>query len=271
MINTLRKAKIMFKDKNAYKDLEASLASSGVALRYFEVTNSTSNEAKKYALNGGERCATLFLANEQSGGRGRLGRSFLSRRGHGLYMSLLCFTDRSLADIVSVTTSAAVAVALSVEEVTGREMKIKWVNDVYNDSGKVSGILTETLASGDGSAVIIGIGINTGEIDFPDELKDIASSIGDVSGRETELVCRIVKRLTAFFSSPYDRSYMEDYRKRFMLQDKHIDLFVGGERVDSGVVTGVDDDGGLIYFSDSQNKSITVRSGEVSIKTQKDL
>ena len=261
----------MFKDKNSYKYLEALLSSSGVALKYFEITDSTSNEAKKYALNGGERCATLFLANEQSGGRGRLGRSFLSRRGQGLYMSLLCFTDRALADIVSITTSAAVAVALSIEEVTGREMKIKWVNDVYNESGKVSGILTETVAADDRLAVIVGIGINIGDIDFPDDLKNIASSIGDVSGRETELVCRIVKRLTDFFSSPCDRSYMEDYRKRFMLQDKHIDLFVGGENVDSGRVSGVDDDGGLIYFSDRQNKSITVRSGEVSIKTQKDL
>jgi BirA family biotin operon repressor/biotin-[acetyl-CoA-carboxylase] ligase len=259
----------MIKDK--ISRLEASLASAGIALKYFEITDSTNNEAKKHVLNNGNQNTTLFLANEQSGGRGRLGRSFLSRRGQGLYMSLLCFTDRSLADIVSVTTAAAVAVALSIEEATGHKMMIKWVNDVYNDSGKVSGILTETVAVGDRLAVIVGIGINIGDIDFPDELKNIASSIGDVSGRETELVCRIVKRLTDFFSSPRDRSYMDDYRKRFMLQGKHVDLFVGGENVDSGRVSGVDDDGGLIYFSDRQNKSITVRSGEVSIKTQKGL
>ena len=257
----------MFKDKNAYKDFEASLASSGVALRYFEITDSTSNEAKKYALNSGERCATLFLANEQSGGRGRLGRSFLSRRGQGLYMSLLCFTDRSLADIVSVTTSAAVAVALSVEEVTGREMKIKWVNDVYLGEKKICGILTEASLCPDGRGflyAIIGVGINLvpPKDGFPQEIRSVAGTLFlDSCPDRNGLLAEILTNFHSLYQALPHHGFMDEYRSRSCLVG-HAVRVIAGDETTEGVAVTVDDEGGLVVQT-LTGESRVFRSGTV--------
>lgn len=252
-------------EKNRYKELETALGAMGVKLQAFSVTDSTNNEAKQYAQSGA--CDNvLFLANEQSGGRGRLGRSFSSRRNKGIYTSLLCFTDYPLSDVVSATTAAAVAVALSIEEVIGKQMKIKWVNDVYNDRGKVAGILTEAVTLEDCTAIIVGIGINVGDEDFPDDIKDIAASIGDVTGKENELILATVKRLLDFFSAPKDRSYMDAYRKRAMLIGEHVELSSCGETIGSGRILGVDDDGGLIFLPHGRDESTVIRSGEISVR-----
>ena len=255
----------MSNNKNRYAELEAALGTIGVGLKLFDITDSTNNEAKQYASHGAHS-PVLFLAEEQSGGRGRLGRSFSSRRGCGIYMSLLCFTDSPLSDIVSVTTAAAVAVALSVEETTKSRMSIKWVNDVYNDRGKVAGILTETVSVSGKNAVIVGIGINIGNESFPDEIKGIASSVGDVSGKENKLIMSTVKRLLSFFASPADRSYMLAYRQRAMMIGEHVELYSCGEILDSGRALGIDDDGGLLFLPDGKSEVTVIRSGEISLK-----
>ena len=93
----------------------------------YDCIGSTNAEAKAYAANTNSRQPVLFVAREQSAGRGRLGRSFYSRLSGGIYMSLLYFTSSSLSDAVSVTTAAAVFVAEAIERATGRKMNIKWV------------------------------------------------------------------------------------------------------------------------------------------------
>ena len=236
----------------------------------FDVIDSTNSEAKRQAnaLSETENILPrLFVAYEQTMGRGRMGREFLSRAYSGIYMSLLYFTGKPLSDAVSVTTAAATVVALAIERVTGCGMKIKWVNDIYNDRGKVCGILAETLQTSDGNiAVVVGIGINTGDIDFPDELKNIASSIGDISGKENELIAEIVKGLLTHADHPENRSYMDEYRKRFMLINEKVNLLQAGELVCSGTVKGVDDDGGLLFAPDGGDKIETIRSGEISVR-----
>ena len=113
-----------------------------------DVVDSTNSLAKRRA---GELAAVcdlaprLFVAREQSAGRGRMGRRFSSRAGAGIFMSILYFTDKPLVDAVSVTTAAAAVVAEEIERLTGESMKIKWVNDIYSDKGKVCGILAETV------------------------------------------------------------------------------------------------------------------------------
>ena len=81
----------------------------------YDSIGSTNSEAKKYALSCDARDPVLFIAREQSAGRGRLGRSFLSRHGRGIYMSLLYFTDERLSDAISVTSATAVVVASEIE------------------------------------------------------------------------------------------------------------------------------------------------------------
>lgn len=240
----------------------------------FDLIDSTNAEAKRIApdlASEGKLYPAIIVAKEQTAGRGRMGRSFLSRANRGIFMSLLYFTDQGLSDAVSVTTATAAIVAEEIEEVCGEPMRIKWVNDIYNARGKVSGILAETLPVGkDTFAVIVGIGINTGTDEFPDELKGIASSIGDISGKEDRLIAGIAKRILLHAAHPESRGYMQAYRARFMLQGERVDLLQNGERIKSGRVVGVDDDGGLLLIPDGETNPIIIRSGEVSVRGHKE-
>ena len=185
-------------------------------------------------------------------------------------MSLVYFTDKPLADVVSITTAAAAKVAVAIEKVTHKSMRIKWVNDIYNDKGKVCGILTETVpVSKDTVAVVVGIGINIGADEFPDELRDIASSIGDIEGKEELLVAEIVGGLLKHSDIPEDNSYMSEYRKRFMLNGMDVNVLRDGEVVGSGRVLGVDDRGGLLLMPDGESEPVSVHSGEVSVRAKR--
>lgn len=248
------------------------LVSDNIELHFFDVTDSTNARAKKAveeAANSGSRDPRLFVAREQTAGRGRMGRSFSSRAGSGIYMSLLYFTDKPLCDAVSVTTAAASAVAVEIERVTGRDMKIKWVNDIYNEKGKVCGILVEGVpVSRDTVAIIVGIGINIGEENFPEDLHGIAASIGDIGGKEEILVSEIAHRLLEHANAPEDREYMAQYRKRLMMVGERVDLLSCGAIIDEGIVLGVDDDGGLLFAPEGKDQVLVVRSGEISLRAK---
>lgn len=255
-------------DKNSLGESLRGIAE----LIWFDEIDSTNTEAKRIAREAAERDRSpkLLLARAQSGGRGRLGREFLSRRDSGVYMSLLYYTDKPLYDVISITTAAAVTVAEVIQRVSGIDAKIKWVNDIYNEQGKVSGILVETLrVDGDTVAVIVGIGINVGEVDFPESLRGIASTIGDIGGRERLLVSEIAKGLLSFADDPCDRSYMAEYRRRFMLSGETVNILRDGEVICTGVVEGVDDDGGLLVVPHGESEAVTIRSGEVSVRKEK--
>ena len=234
----------------------------------YESIDSTNLEAKKYAAQNDSRTPVLFIAREQSAGRGRLGRSFCSRRDGGIYMSLLYFTEHALLDAVSITTAAAVCVARAIEGATGEKMKIKWVNDIYNARGKVAGILAETLSVGNQTAVIVGIGINVGKEDFPLELRGIASSIGVIDDTAKEgIIYSIAEALLAHAKEPTSREYMADYRERFMLAGAEVNLLRADEIIARGRVEGVTDDGGLIFLRLGAAEPEIIHTGEVSVRT----
>ncbi len=236
-------------------------------VKIYDIIDSTNAEARRIAaLEDWDKMPTVILAYEQSAGRGRLGRSFRSRKNEGIFMTLLYYTDKPLSNAVSVTTAAAVFTAEAVEGIVGGELKIKWVNDLYNECGKVCGILTESVKVSDGYAMMIGIGINTGEIDFSGELEGIAASVGEVRGCESAIVGRIVDRLLRQAEAPTSREYMMGYRKRFMLMDADVKLLSGGEEIDRGRVVGVDDDGGLLFLPDGESNVRIVNTGEVTVR-----
>ena len=253
------------------RSIKEHLTCENLNIKIFDIIDSTNSEAKRMILSQGDLkdfAPTLLIAKEQTLGRGRMGRRFISRLG-GIYMTLVYVTAEPLSSAVSITTAAASVVARAIETVSGAPMKIKWVNDVYNSCGKVCGILAETVSVGAHIAVVVGIGINVGKAEFPEELRGIASSIGEIDGRENELVATIADGLLKCAENPKDRSYMHEYRKRFMLEGKTVDLIRGGERVGGGKVLGVDDDGGLLLLPDGQAQAVTIQSGEVSIREKK--
>ena len=251
--------------------IRAHLNHEKLNIKIFDVIDSTNSEAKRMALSHdtqGGFAPTLLVAKEQTLGRGRMGRRFVSNLG-GIYMSLVYVTEKPLSDAVSITTATASVVAEAIESIIGAPMKIKWVNDIYNDRGKVAGILAEAVSVGERIAVIVGIGINTGASDFPEEIQNVASSIGELDGQESLLIAKIADGLLYCAENPKDRSYMEAYRKRFMLKGKTVDLIRGGERVGGGKVIGVDDNGGLLLLPDGQADPIVIQSGEVSVRESK--
>ncbi len=233
----------------------------------YDSIDSTNLRAREYVSVADERSPALFISREQTCGRGRLGRSFLSRKDQGIYMSLTYFTRDDLSDAVSITTAAAVFVARAVEKATGIECRIKWVNDIYTSDGKISGILTETVKVADITAVIVGIGINLGKNDFPEELCGIAASAGEIEeADELSLVAEITDSLLFQARCPKDRAYMTEYRNRFMLTGLCVDIIRAGETVSRGQVLGVSDDGGLIFMPDGEARSIEIHTGEVSVR-----
>lgn len=145
-------------------------------------TESTNTLLREKANNGFPE-GTVVLANTQTKGRGRRGRSFYSPADTGLYLSVLLRPDGMIPDqAVKITTMAAVAVCEAVEKISGKETWIKWVNDIYQEGRKISGILTEasiSMENGSVEYVILGIGVNVypPKGGFPEDIRETAGSV----------------------------------------------------------------------------------------------
>lgn len=143
------------------------------SIEIHRLVSSTNNVAKEYALNDKTTDVRIFISEEQSGGKGRRGRSFYSPPGSGIYISFLFHPQIKAVDAVRLTTVTSVAVSKAIEKSTGLEPQIKWVNDVFFNGKKICGILTEALTdleTGMVDSVIIGIGVNVFGGGFPEEL-----------------------------------------------------------------------------------------------------
>lgn len=231
---------------------------------------SSTNTVLKELAEQGKPEGTVLIAKEQSAGKGRLGRSFFSPKGTGLYMSLLLRPKFSAEESLSITTAAAVAVAGAVEEATGRPAKIKWVNDVYLDGYKICGILTEASAdfeTGGLHYAVLGIGVNlqAPEGGFSAEIKDVAGALFEEAPPEAQsaLAAGILNRFFAFYSSLTEHSFLPEYRARSLLTGAQI-RFLHGNETFSGKVIGIDDDVRLVVeLTDGTKRAFS--AGEVEI------
>ncbi len=197
-----------------------------------DCVTSTNSILKEQALLGAPE-GTLLITTEQTAGRGRLGRNFHSPKGTGLYLSLLLRPTLPPEDAVLLTAAISVAATEAITELTGKEPKIKWVNDLYLDGKKIAGILTEASmdpTSGSLSYAVIGIGINLKEPTggFPKDLAGIAGALYQNSERSTsphttntptrpqELPARLVAGILNHFYKYYDhlteRAFLASYR-----------------------------------------------------------
>ena len=147
-----------------------------VPFYYLERADSTNNEARRLVLEG-QKAPFAVIAKEQTGGRGRRGRSFVSSNG-GVYLSIVVSTH-DVKSVERITTAAALATADVIDSL-GFSSQIKWVNDIYLDGKKAVGILCEGIVSMEDNAVsqvIIGIGVNYETKVFPEEIEDIVTSL----------------------------------------------------------------------------------------------
>ena len=154
-------------------------------LEVFATIDSTNNYLKRESGNLPD--GATAVADQQTGGRGRLGRNFASPEGKGIYYSVLLRPDLPPAEAVNLTAYVAVAVCNGIEEAAGVRPQIKWTNDIVMNGRKVCGILTEMAIEGETAAlqyIVTGIGVNVNQTaeDWPEELKAIAGSIAQAVG-----------------------------------------------------------------------------------------
>lgn len=185
--------------------------------------DSTNAEGRRRALEGAPE-GTVVIAEEQTEGRGRRGNSFYSPPLTGLYLSIILRPNLLADQAQYITTAAAVAVAQAIEETFGRPASIKWVNDVYCEGRKVSGILTEAtldMESGQVEHAVLGIGVNVKvpEGGFPDELSSIAGVVSDegAGAARNKLAASILTHFWTLYENIEERAYFDEYRRRCFL------------------------------------------------------
>ncbi len=232
-------------------------------------TESTNADVKARALHG-EKEGYLLVSRKQTSGRGRLGRSFFSPGGTGIYMSLLLRPELSPEKTASITTVAAVSVCSALEKLGVSSPKIKWVNDIFVDGKKVCGILTEAVFSSETKTdyAVLGVGVNmySPENGFPDDIKNIAGAV--FQNEEPDLSNRFIAEFLNSFFSYYKKSdegtYIEQYRKRCFVLGEKVSFFYNGKETE-GVAEDVDNNCGLKVIT-ADGRSLTLSSGEISVK-----
>ena len=235
-------------------------------IHYFETIDSTNTFAKKLAKEG--RCEnTVVIANHQTNGRGRLGRTFFSPENSGIYLSIIIRPKINLEQLSLITPATAVAVTNVLIDFAKIDAKIKWVNDIFVDGKKVCGILTESAVGNNNipEYVIIGIGINItpSKVGFPDEIKDIAGVLFEKEAPiDTEtLTAKIIESVIKEAEKLPDTAFSKLYRERCFILGKEVVLSTGEE-----AVTITTDEKCQLTVRLHNGDIKTLATGEISIK-----
>ena len=234
----------------------------GVQVCVFDEIDSTNTEAKRMILDGflGD---TLLVAHTQTAGRGRMGRSFYSPAETGAYFSILHTLNTPLCDAVAITSAASVAVMRAIRNLTGIQTQIKWVNDLYYNEKKVCGILTEAVSVGERSHVIVGIGINLNTADFPEELTNVAGSLG-ARLDTAELIAQIYCEIALYLKDPSNRDWLAEYREHSCVIGRRV-AWTEAENTRLGVAESIGEDGAL-FIRDEENHLVRLHTGEISLR-----
>ncbi len=244
--------------------LSAALSDTPLSLLLFSSIDSTNTEARRYALGGGSAPA-LFLAEEQTAGRGRMGRSFFSPKDTGIYLSLLCKSDDLSSDPITVTSAAAVAVYRAIRSVTGISVGIKWVNDLYYEGKKICGILAESFFVGEERFFIVGVGLNLSTVDFPSDLRDKAGSLFSENTELSDTLCAaLAHELYALVTEGCPEEFMKDYRAASLVLGAPV-TYRKNDVERQAVAESVDDLGRLLVRH-SDGTTDLLASGEISLR-----
>lgn len=257
-------------DVSSEKEISAMLGG-GYAVTVLEEAVSTNTVLCEMAENGAVG-GTVLIAKRQSGGRGRMGRSFSSRPG-GLYMSLLLRRNLQVSKLGLLTPAAAVAVFRTVEEVLGIGLAVKWVNDLFYGGKKVCGILMEAKTRpfekcADYAVLGIGLNVYAPEGGFGEELESVAGALLPAGcgtpGAFNSLAAGIVKRVFAYAEKPDDVALFEAYRERLFLLGKDVEVRRAGEVYRARVLSLNRDYTLSVAAENGETK--TLLSGEVSVR-----
>lgn len=243
----------------------------GMELNILPTLNSTNTVVREKAVAGAPEGYTV-IANNQTNGRGRRGRTFYSPSDTGIYMSLLLRPRYySSQQAVKLTTMAAVAACEAIEAVSGEKAQIKWVNDIYAAGKKVSGILTEAsfgLEDGLLEYAVLGIGFNVSppKGGFPKELENIAGAVfrEAQSDGKNRLAAEFLNQFMMYYTMPNQTDYVENYRSRSIVIGKEITV-ISSDYQKKAVALDVDQDCRLIVEYEN-GKIEMLATGEISVK-----
>lgn len=259
---------------NSYEELLSlteHLSAPREHIHILESVDSTNSYAMTLAHHGVPD-GTVVLADSQNRGRGRLGRTFQSPGGAGLYLSILWRPHCPPQQLFPLTALAAVAVCRAVERVAGIRPGIKWPNDLVMRKKKVGGILTEMTMeqeSGLVDAVVLGIGLNVHPAPFDDEVAEIASSLSQQMESEISravLAAALIEELDILRETVLWQPalWLEEYRAACLNLGRTVKLLQNGEMT-MAVAMDVDEQYGLMVRM-MDGSHVMIRSGEVSVR-----
>ena len=239
--------------------------------RVLAEVDSTNTACRRLAAEGAPD-GTVVIADGQTAGRGRLGRSFSSPRGMGLYLSILWRPDCGPETLLPLTALSAVAVCRALERTGVVSPAIKWPNDLVLGERKLGGILTELSLEGESvDYVIVGVGLNCRQRaeDFPPELADVAISLdmaGARSVKRAALAAALIEELdilrTVALNDP--GRWLADYRARCLTVGRRVRVIRDGGSLEAEAVA-VDERYGLAVRLEDGTEQV-LRAGEVSVR-----
>ena len=239
-------------------------------VKSYKTVDSTNNVAKKLALDGcGE--GVVVTALKQTAGKGRLGRSFVSKKG-GVYFSVVLRPQISLYETLFITVAAAVAAAQAIETVSGKKCDIKWVNDVYINGKKICGILTEGEINPDGTLqyAVLGVGINLfmpcgnfpKNLPLADSVFNKNSKILLKNRKKEELIAEFINKFFSYYEDLNAKEFIKEYQQRSFLTGKEI-TYTKDEKIYTAQVVGIDENANLVVRNGEQTEKIS--HGEIQI------
>ena len=246
----------------------------GKALYYLDETGSTNVDAKQYAREGSPH-GTVVVADMQTAGRGRKGKTWQSPAGSSIYMTILLRPDFSPDKASMLTLVMGLSVAQAVAEIPDLHPGIKWPNDIVINQKKICGILTEMeVQEEDASYVVVGVGINVNNSspeEFPEEIRQAATSLKIEAGRSHSreaLLARVLyyfeKNYDTFVSSLDLSGLMEDYHKYLLNKDAEVKV-LDPKGTYTGIARGINAAGELLVEKEN-GEVISVYAGEVSVR-----
>lgn len=247
------------KDVISKEEITKHLHTDNIPVYVFDEIDSTNRFAKTLT----EDCA-LVVANSQTQGRGRLGRSFYSPKGSGIYMSLKMPVEDLYNQIPFITTLCAVAVHRAIKKLFDADCGIKWVNDICIGNKKVSGILCEVC---DCAHAVIGIGVNFYPSSLPEDIQHIATHLTDYPSPVTRcnLIGAICNNVSTLIKNLPDTSFMDYYKAHSCVIGKNV-LCIQGDNSFSAIATDIDSSGGLIVQTADGIK--TLSTGEITLRVK---
>ena len=237
-----------------------------IDLHEYESLESTNKTLMDMAKEGAP-AGTAVWAHRQTGGRGRLGRSFSSPEG-GIYVSILLPLTADADSAIRITAMAGVAVMRTISQVCNRKCGIKWVNDIIYEEKKVCGI----LAQGCAGKAVVGIGINyrTDLGKLPEDVRCLASGLYEPEEDTpdertfTEALLRNVWELCTLG----DENWLQEYKSSSTILGKEVLILQAGNVTGSGTAAEIDDNC-FLHVVGEDGKEMILSTGEVSIRNRK--